>query len=72
MLLFMLLLVTLLGFGGLGGNAAKEREKKEVDYNSLKTWLYITWNYTLLHEWEKKKKKRKKSHKIVFSATNNL
>jgi len=36
MLLFMPLLVTLLGFGGLGGSAA-EMGKKKVDYNSLKT-----------------------------------
>lgn len=58
MLLFIPLLVTALGFGGLGGSAAGERrkKKKEVDYNSLKTWPYIPWNQTLLHEWEKKKK----------------
>lgn len=36
MLLFMLLLVTVLGFGGLGGSAAHERGEKKVHYYSLK------------------------------------
>lgn len=56
MLLFMPLLVTVLGFGGLGGSAADEREKKKKLIITYWKPDHIFLEITHYYRNEKKKK----------------